>query len=285
MFRLRPSSTDLDTKCTQRDIYAFDQFTASALDPAVPFYPDSGNLPHVYIFQHDPFHKGFVTWRDWIGLLLTLSKIIELCVLRVLGAGALWWVTGLIWFYFCTSAAILESMQLSWGYFDAVGKDDVLAGGFPSMRRPAGPCKILLGIPGNFRHHILWKAVWFFGIPVCGTALVLCYVLLNSCTANVVWVWLGFQIFWLLCRSLFYHVAMNRNRDDYHTQNMFGWEELSWRVLDLLVASSRYQMHVHPRGSYSYREDVHSAENACDLLTRCTLIFEYPLDDLHGTSM
>ena len=202
----------------------------------------------------------------------------------MLGAGSLWWVTGLIWFYFFTSAVVLQSMELSWGYFDVVGKDDVLAGGFPSMRRPAGPCKILLGIPGNFRHHILWKVVWVFGIPVCGTALVLCYVLLTSCTAKLVCVWLVFQILWLFCRSLFYHVAPNRSRDEYHTQNMFSWEQLSYplkmRVLDLLVALSKYQMHVHPRGSYSYREDVNSVENACDVLTRCILKFEFPLDSM-----
>ena len=280
----RRSTAGPDTKCTQRDIYAFDQFTANALDPAIPFYPGSDNLPHVYIFRQDPLHKGFVTSRDWIGLSLTLSKIIELGVLHFLGAGSLWWATGLIWFYFFTSAVVLQFMELSWGYFDVVGKDDVLAGGFPSMRRPAGPCKILLGIPGNYRHHILWKVVWVFGIPVCGTGLVLCYVLLNSCTAKLVCVWLVFQILWLFCRSIFYHVALNRSRDEYHTQNMFNWEQLSYplkmRVLDLLVALSKYQMHVHPRGSYSYREDVNSVENACDVLTRCILLFEFPLDNI-----
>jgi hypothetical protein len=74
------------------------------------------------------------------------------------------WVSGLIWFYFCTSAMILQSMALTSGYFDIVSKDDVLSGEFPSMRRPAGPCKILLSVPCNFQHHTLWKVVWFSNI-------------------------------------------------------------------------------------------------------------------------
>ena len=59
--------TDLETMHTHHDIYSFDQFTLSALDPAIPFHPGSSNLPHVYIFQCNPYYKGPLTACDWIG--------------------------------------------------------------------------------------------------------------------------------------------------------------------------------------------------------------------------
>jgi hypothetical protein len=169
----------------------------NALDLVIPFHPGSGHLPQVSIFQRDPHYRGPLLRRDWLCLLLTLTKVVELYTLYVLGAGALSWASGLNWFLFFTSAAILQYMELSRGYrrdFDTVGKQDILSGQLPSTRRPAGPCKILLGIPSNFRHHILWKIVWLSGIAVCSTSLVLCYVLLNNYASESVFAWIGFQI-------------------------------------------------------------------------------------------
>jgi hypothetical protein len=273
---------------TQRDIYAFDQFTLNALTAIPSFQPGTSTLPQVAIFQRDPHYKGPLTRRDWVGLMSTLCKLIEVYVLHYLGAGPLTWVTGLNWFYFFTSALVLQIMELSRGYrrdFETEGKCDILSGQLPSTWSAAGPCKILLGVPGNFRRHILWRIVWFLGIIVCSTSVVMCYVLLSSAGPRPAYAWIGFQALWLVCRSIFYHVSEAASKDIYPTQKGQRWDNLSHsmrrRVLKLLMALSKYQIHVHPRGSYSYTEDVGSVDEVRDLLERCTFMEEYPLDLLH----
>jgi hypothetical protein len=222
--------------------------------------------------------------------LCTLGKVVELYVLYVLGAGLLTWVVGLNWFYFFISALVLQSMELSRGYrrdFETNGRCDILAGQLPSTRSPAGACKILLGLPGNFRRHILWKIVWFFGIAVCSVSVIASYLLLSTAGPRAAYTWIGFQVFWLVCRSIFYHVSEATSKDIYPAQKGQKWDNLSQsmrrRVLNLLMVLSKYQIHVQPRRSYSYTEDVGSVDKARDLLARCTFTEEYPLDLLHPT--
>ena len=242
----------------------------------------------MYIFQRDPYYEGPITHGDWFGLSLTLSKGLELYVLYILDAGTLSWVSGLSWLYFFMSAALLQFMQLSRGYrrdFGTDGRLDIISGQLPSTRRPAGECRILLGTPSNFRNHVLWRVIWFFGAITCATSLVWCYILLSSCPPKAVYVWVGFQIFWLLCRSLFFHIAEGTSKHIYPVHRAQTWERLSRglkkRVLELILTLCKYQTHVHPRGSYSYREDVMELDAMRDLLAQCTLMNAYPLD-LHS---
>jgi hypothetical protein len=220
--------------------------------------------------------------------LCTLGKVIELYVLYVLGAGLLTWVVGLNWFYFFISALVLQSMELSRGYrrdFETNNRCDILAGQLPSTRSPAGACKILLGLPGNFRRHIFWRIVWFFGIAVGSVSVVACYMLLSTAGPKAAYTWIGFQVFWLVCRSIFYHVSEATSKDIYPNQKGQKWDNLSQsmrrRVLKLLTALSKYQTHVHPRGSYAYAEDVRSVDEVQDLLAQCTFMEEYPLEEFH----
>jgi hypothetical protein len=57
-----------------------------------------------------------------------------------------------------------------------------------------------------------------------------------------------------------------------------GFDDTKERVFELLLALSKYQTHVHPRSSYSYSEDVMELSDVRDILSRYTLVDEYPLD-------
>ena len=96
--------------------------------------------------------------------------------------------------------------------------------------------------------------------------------------------WVGFQFFWLLCRSLFFHIAEGTNRIVYPILKGEKWEILSYglkeRVLELLLALCKYGTLVHPRGSYSYYEDVMDLGSIRQLLAHSTFTNEYPLDSL-----
>jgi hypothetical protein len=140
----------------------------------------------------------------------------------------------------------------------------------------------MLGFPGNFRQHILWKIIWTLGTVICALTLVMSYVLLTTRPPEVVYAWVGFQLFWVLCRSGFFHVADSTSKIVCPTHQGQRWENLGpglkERVLELLLALSKYQAHIHPRSSYSYSQDVMDLGVVQDLLTRYTLVDEYPLD-------
>jgi len=265
-------------------VYAFDQFTLGPLNSVTPFHPGTSKHPPVHIFLRDPLYEWPAASHDRIDLYTTLGKLLEVFVLQKMNAGMLYWVTGLNWFYFFVSARLLLYMQLSRGYgrdLDNSGRLDIMAGKLPSTRHPGGACRILLSAPGNFRQHVLWKIVWALGAVISIVSIVSCFVLLASCPPRVVYTWVGFQVLWLLCRSLFFHFAEGTDSFSGPTVLEIGWGELSpglkRRVLELVLALCQYQTHVHPRERKSYLEDTMDLCEIQSLFTRCTIVDEYPL--------
>ena len=129
-------------------------------------------------------------------------------------------------------------------------------------------------MPANFRHHVLWTAVWTSGAIVCSVSLVSCYILLASSPAKVVYMWLGFQIFWLLCRSLFFHVTEGTDKFVHPTLVKKSWEELTrdlkTRVLQLIFALCKHATYVHYRHPQGYTEDVEDLDAMQALLAQST---------------
>lgn len=197
---------------------------------------------------------------------MSLIKVIDVYVLWRFKAGILCWVSSVPWFYFFICAIVLQQQKLSRGYGNGVGtlRLDVLAGDLPSARKGGGGRKILMGAPQNLRHHLLWKITWSIGCLVAPSSLVACYILLGQQEVKVVYIWVGFQILWLILRSVFYHVAEGANALNFPILYAESLDKLraesKKRVLDLMFALARYQMHIHPRGSYSYHDDLLSLE-------------------------
>ena len=83
---------------------------------------------------------------------------------------------------------------------------------------------------------------------------------LGSLTSKVFAIWTGFQFLWLALRSVFYHFAEGTESNFHHPIILAkSWQNfpanLKPRVRCLVLALSKYQMHVHPRRIYCYEED------------------------------
>jgi hypothetical protein len=242
IFRSKSNVDELRVRTTYRDVYAFDQFALFPINSIPAFSPGSEQLPLSYIFLRDPHYKGPNQYRDWGGLPLTLCKLAEFGVLNGLGAGHLSWVSGLNWFYFFMWAALLQHMQLSRGYgkdFSINGSLDVISSELPNAKSPGGGGRILLGVPGNFRHHMLWRLMWIGAAIVCPATLVFCYLLLASCPARAVYAWMGFQVFWLLCRFAFFHLAEGADNIVYPILQGESWERLGPPLEEACARSPR----------------------------------------------
>jgi hypothetical protein len=243
-----------------RDVYAFDRFTFNQVVnvPACRL----GEPLKVHHFTTDSRYKDHIIRHDWIGIIGSLVKVMESYILWRAHARILCWVTSFAWFYFLICAAVLQLQKLSRGSvrdFDC-GRVDLIAGKLPTTRKRGEELKILLGAPRNFRHHLLWRIIWAVGGAVCALSLVSCYVLLGREKAKIVYIWVGFQISWLILRSIFFHFALGTNTMIYPALADEGLGKLGAaskrRVLRLVFALAKYQMHTHPRGSYSYEEDL-----------------------------
>ncbi|KAH8906786.1 hypothetical protein BR93DRAFT_632607 [Coniochaeta sp. PMI_546] len=252
------------------DVYAFDRFVASPLNSVLT--SPKGNLPTVYIFVRDPRFRP-VTRGDWIALGLAGAKAAEVYALWKLGTTPLCWVAALPCMWFLLAAIVLQGLKSTRGYLTdnaAQAEIDSLSGELPTAKIPGGSKKILLRMPENFRRSVLWKLTWGAGAVVCLTSLLATYVLLSREDANTFFAWLGFQLFWLAARLVFYHVV--EGTDDVRFPGLVGqeWDKLSSehkpRALGLLWALAAYHTHMHPRGSYSYVEDMQSLDKVDSLL-------------------
>ena len=273
---------DPQTSLTKRDVYAFDQFTVNPLDSVNPSIHGSGDIPPLHIFMQDPHYLPPNPHRDWVWLCLTSCKIVEVLVLRKLHAVELSWASALSWCYFLISAVVLQYMQLGRGRVWENVRIDIVSGELPTARRPGGSCRILLNAPANFRHHRLWRLIWFFGIGICVTSIISCYLFLPTSPIYGVYAWGAFQFIWLLCRSVFFHLADGTDRTVYPVFRGERWPNLSHdlkiRVQELLLALAQYETHVNPRGSPAYEGDVMDRRAIRRLLSQHTFLDEYPLD-------
>ena len=105
------------------------------------------------------------------------------------------------------------------------------------------------------------------------------YFILGQENQEVVLIWVGFQILWLVLRILVYHFG--EPEDSLFGRILVGRpfvslpSDMKQRVLNLTLALSKYQTHVHPRGEYSYKEDWFSSKELLVLRTAPTSDF-YP---------
>lgn len=215
---------------------------------------------------------GRDSWFDSFGILVSSAKLLEVAILWRQEAINLCLISGCSWLFFFLGASILQILGLSRKYSEDASKlreMDIVAGQLPTAIKPGGMRRILLGAPRNVRRHIVWRIFWILGSLVCTTAVIATYLNIGQQRAHVFVTWAGFQFFWLAIRSVFYHFTEGIDSSFHHPSLLEkDWAALSvhlkMRIRNLVFALSKYQMHVHPRGRYSYEEDlqvVKSIEN------------------------
>lgn len=264
---------------SHNDIYAFDQYTLDKIEVLPEAWPTDSF--HTYILSQDPYFKernAKNAWSDWIGILVSLFKLVEVTVLWRNKALVLCLISGSCWLFFFVAAITIQISGLSREFAENAsdGEIDIIAGQLPTPIKVGGKHKILLGAPQNVRHSIYWRTVWGLGSVACTATVIASYMTVGNQSGRVFVTWTGFQIFWLGLRSVFYHFAAG-TESIFHHPILLGrsWKGLSSsmkaRIQHLVFALSKYQMHVHPRGHYCYMEDERSMENLHDVVS------EYPL--------
>jgi hypothetical protein len=127
------------------------------------------------------------------------------------------------------------------------------------------------------------------GGAVRASSLVVCYVVSGGEEAQVIYLWVVLQIFWLMLRSVFVQFSQGTNTMIYP---VLAYEELEKlqanskrMILNLAFALARHQTHTHPRGSYLYEEDLLASEQMDNLLSQIPykLQSDFPMNLLSGS--
>jgi len=160
--------------------------------------------------------------------------------------------------------------------------DLIVASPLPTIKRLGGPPKVILGASPNPRTSSLW---WKFFWIVTGTlqtlSLVLSYLLLGQQKTEFVFIWAGFQLFWLVARILIFNLTQNRHPMADRPMKGSKLEALSpsmkLRVANLVLGVGQYQVHAHPRNWDPYLADSFSARQIARLLAPENMTEVYPL--------
>jgi hypothetical protein len=242
--------------------------------------------PDVYLYSVNPFYPPHDSWFQIPVLLLSLAKVGEGLVLWRL-AGNIGIVTLIPWAYFFLVACVVEAREMIVTRRPPVldGELDIIVGQFPNMKQitESSPrTRIVIGAPRNPRKAIWWKAAWALGSLICLLVTGFTYLSLAQQTNEIVMLWLMFQAFWLLGRTLVHHYAESP-RQAMAPRLLYKrpWETLSSilrdRVVNLMVALSKYMISVHPRREDAYRDNVSTTSELRRVIIETPTILNYPL--------
>ncbi|KAL4888805.1 hypothetical protein BDV59DRAFT_196169 [Aspergillus ambiguus] len=202
-------------------------------------------------------------WRDWLCLSLSLAKLVEVVVLRAVGSRRIWVWTMVGWAHAFAAAVLLQTTGL--GRDDATKRTRHLVAGtpLPSALRAGEQGKIVLGIPANVRRHVLWRTVLAAaGVGVNLAGLLGTFTSLDGEPTAALYVWIAFQIFWLVLRSVVYYFAPGGTAVQQGLMASRTWETASpddkTQVLLLLDELAAHQASTHPRGYFAYLRDCMS---------------------------
>ena len=251
------------------DVYVFDTYTSRALLACLPSVENAAIQAYVYVREHSwqlnpsRHHQHVV---DWVSIVLSLFKLTECYIFWSFNSKLLAIVTGMNWAFFFLSAILLQTFGVSREdlHFDQdTTYVDIITGQLPTTQVPGKNGKILLGMPQNPRKGWVWRFVWALGSLVSATSLVSMYILLGKQSQNQVYIWGGFQLLWLACRSGFFHFATETDGLIQMVSKVTKSQRppnYKARVLALAVAVSKHQILVHPRsslkGTWCYDEDI-----------------------------
>lgn len=263
-----------------RVVFAFERNTTSIISNLPSTSP--GEKLEIYQFAKDRGPDGVHnTANDRIALAASLLKLTEVYALWKFGATTIWWVTGLAWGHGFLAASIILAFDLS-RESSKLGQVDIVTGELPSPLLPGGPRKIVLGLPCNVRRHYMWRIAWGSGALVNCFSVLCIFLFLGPQSADIVYMWVGFQIFWLLLRTLIYNfLTVGHSRRSIMVSQ--PWEMTGFparcRLVGLLIGLAQQQITTHPRGVHSYQEDLVNATEIMQLYQTagCRLYEALPL--------
>jgi hypothetical protein len=95
---------------------------------------------------------------------------------------------------------------------------------------------------------------------------------------------MGFQALWIGLRSTFFHIIEDRERPILASLRGKPWKDASlperMRVQNLVFAVAKYQSHVHPRGPWSYVEDMEKLQGLHNVVAQYPLATEETCIDI-----
>jgi len=268
---------------TYRDLYALDSTTSIMLSE-LSSTPSADSL---LIHTHYPyaFYRPHHLRLQIAVLALSLLKSLEIYTLFLLGGTVVGIVSGVPFLFAFLSGVCLEIHDIitSRRPVEIDGHLDlVTASPLPTTKRLGGPRKVILGASPNPRTSSLW---WKFFWIVTGTlqtvSIVLSYFLLGQQKTEFVFTWAGFQLFWLVTRTLIFNLTENTHPMAGRPMKGSRLEALSpsmkLRVANLVLGVGQYQAHVHPRNWDVYLDDSFSTRQIARLLAPENMSEAYPL--------
>jgi hypothetical protein len=237
-------------------VYHLDRTSTLALD-TIP-HAETGReiLVHEFVLDRAGQHK---TWKDWLALICSLSKVAETATLRAFGANALYWLTASAWAYGFTASVALTILGQSRELPPNL-RLDMVTGRLPSPLHQGGNGKIILGLPRNVRRCAVWRPMWYMYTIVSVVDVIGTFLVLGQNHAEVVYIWIAFQFLWLLVRTLVFYLV--ESAAGAHQGLAVGrtWDQCSIllreRTIRLIMALSKQQTTLHPRGVRAYRDDL-----------------------------
>lgn len=269
-------------------MYALDKYTQRLLQSCPFTTPPQPLAVSLYSCDvHADQAKKIRAFQDYIAILLSAVKLIEVYILWRCGDTPLFWITALPWAFAFLAAPMLQVIHLS---RPRIGRDpkwtqlDILSGSLPTPQVPGVQRTLLLGAPQNVRLHSAWRVTWALSALIGVATLISSYVLLSKEAQNTVYIWIGFQTLWLILRSAFYHLAESADNPSQQSgvrplgtvgkspfigkSSHMSSPQAASRIQNVLLALSRHQVLAHPRGPHCYTEDVHLPRAVTDILSR-----------------
>ncbi|RYO92976.1 hypothetical protein DL766_009920 [Monosporascus sp. MC13-8B] len=285
-------------------VYAFDGYTSAILRncPSAE-HGTPARIVHYVRGRQWAASRRQQNILDWLSICASLLKLAEAFAIWQYGSFILALLTMINWAWFFLSAILLQLAGLAREhskYFDAseekkIAKGycyDYLAGDLPSVQFVAQHRKIMLSVPPNVREHIGWRMTWAFGALICTGTLVATYIFIGAQPKTATYVWLGFQVLWLVVRSVFFHIAQETDSIQQGVPKLVRERELrkyGFRILSLASGVSQYQTLLHPRMPYCYTEDIHDpiaiyrlVKTSEHLFNKTQIALNVRLEKFHG---
>lgn len=241
----------------------FDRLTANK----IKIIPETNEEPiRIFAYADYVYYRIHDTRFQVIAIGLSLLKLSETVVLLLCHAPLLAAITTLPWAYFFFAAIVLEihEIRLKRKPEPADGELDIITGTLPSVTRPGGPKKVILGMAKNPKRTLWLRLIWGHGSALCIICLAMTYFIMGQQNQGVSFVWICFQTIWMLARMTLHYLADFEDPHGHRTfaEKMEERRPLSWkhRVLRLTISVAKYQTLLHPRTEMAYKNDCYSIE-------------------------
>ncbi|KAF5355309.1 hypothetical protein D9758_006019 [Tetrapyrgos nigripes] len=268
---------------TYRDIYAFDSVTSTMLSELPSPPPDSPLIIHTY-YHYASFPAHHLRFQICV-LSLSLLKSLEIYTLVTQSGISLGLLSGAPFLFSLISGVCLEVNDIiharrpveADSHFDLVAASPI-----PATKRFGGSKKVVLGASTNARRGPWWKFFWITTGILQTLTVVLSYFLLSEQKPRVVFIWAGFQLFWVIARISIFNLTEHWNPKANRPMKPNKLESLPLsmrlRVMNLVLGVGSYQAHVHPRKSWAYLDDSFSTRHIAKILMPQNMCEAFPLE-------